>query len=142
MNSPPSHRKYKSLIRSQIDLMEVGESLTFTAPLKIPPDGLAHPATLSGFCRAIGTYAYRTRLEGRWTFESFYAVTLRGRPIVGAILTRSAPRGSKRRKDDGGRGRRGTPGKSRLPAQPSSSPYISPTVEVSHQRQLEDDKQG
>jgi len=130
-------RKYRSLIRSQIDLMKVGESLTFTAPLKIPPD----PATLSGFCRAIGTYAYRTHREARWTFESFYAVTLRGRPIVGAILTRSAPRGSKRRKGDGGRGRRGTPGKPRLPAQ-QPTPYISPTVEVSQERQFEDGKQG
>jgi hypothetical protein len=96
-------RKYRSLIRSQIDLMKVGESLTFTVPFRIPPD----PATLSGFSRVIGAYAYRTRREARWTFESFYAVTLKGRPLVGVILTfasRSTQRGSKRRKsnkDDG-----------------------------------------
>jgi hypothetical protein len=109
--------------------MKVGESLTFTEPLTIPTD----PATLSGFSRAIGAYAYRTRREARWTFESFYAVTIKGQPIVGVILTFAslkAPRGSKRRKsnkDDGPKAAEGAGGLS---------------LQIPQQRHLEDGKQG
>jgi hypothetical protein len=67
----------------QLRLMSTGESMTFTQTIRDIPD----PRATSKFAQLIGGYASRHRPSAHWSYEGFTAITSRGRPIVGVVLT-------------------------------------------------------
>lgn len=68
---------------AQLRAMRPGQSVTFTKELKKLPVGRA-PAAYS---QLLGGYALRGRPGCSWSYETFTAITSRGRIIVGCVMT-------------------------------------------------------
>jgi hypothetical protein len=64
-------------------VMKPGQSVTFTKELKKLPVGRAP----GKFSQDLGGYALRGRPGCKWSYETFSAITAKGRVIIGCIMT-------------------------------------------------------
>lgn len=82
MDHQVTAQPHGSLI-AQLRAMRPGQSVTFTKELTKLPVGRA-PAAYS---QLLGGYALRGRPGCSWSYETFTAITSRGRLIVGCVMT-------------------------------------------------------